>query len=148
MFRDEAGNYFRAAGDLSLYFPLAEAAGMHKTCFIPEKLYHYRVHERCNFRRRRSEQLDNNRLIRSRPPLPPQCEWFDFEIRVNKPLKTELRELAEEIRKDHPLPYSVRISCGNGRDDGWDAYSGLWIGEGVFFEVETCSSAARTEKAA
>ncbi|MDY7000179.1 MAG: glycosyltransferase family 2 protein, partial [Thermodesulfobacteriota bacterium] len=49
-FKDEKGNYFRAAGDLSLFLPMAELAGMGKIKFIDEKLYYYRVHDRCNFK--------------------------------------------------------------------------------------------------
>lgn len=138
LFCDDKGEPFKAAGDLSLYFPLIEAAGIYKTCFIPKKLYRYRVHENCNFKARRAEQLANNRAIRSRAPHPPQRRWFDFDISVDAPDKAGLRDLGSRIRRQIPLPYSVRVShkpkenCG----DSWDAYSGLWIGQGVFFEVE------------
>jgi glycosyltransferase involved in cell wall biosynthesis len=142
LFRDERGEYFRAAGDLSLYFPLIEAAGAYKTCFVPEKLYLYRVHEQCNFKSRRSEQLANNRLVRSRPPMRPQQRWFDFEIKLEKPSKHALRDMAREVRKRFPAPFSVRLHhlAPESSGDSWDAYSGLWLDEGVFFEVGRRSS--------
>lgn len=134
LFRDERGEYFRAAGDLSLYLPLAEAAGPGKTLFLPEKLYRYRVHERCNFRHRRAEQLANNALIRSRPPLPPQTRHFDFSERIENPDKLGLRALGEAIRARTPRPYTVRLDhvISPAQADSWRAYHNLWIAEGVY----------------
>lgn len=137
LFQDENGNYFRAAGDMSWIMPMIERAGSYKTRFIPRKLYHYRVHDRCNCKVRRTEQLANNKLIRSRPPLPPQTRWFDYHLAIDEPGKTELRETAEAIRNSIPLPFSVRLyyEPDEAQGDSWDAYSGLWIAKGVFFEV-------------
>jgi len=142
LFLDDEGMPFRAAGDLSLYFPLIEAAGIYKTCFIPRRLYRYRVHENCNFKARRAEQLANNRAIRNRSPQPPQRRFFDFELDAHQPGKADLRDLGRRVRRQIPLPYSVRISHRTGADQGdsWDAYTGLWIDQGVFFEVVKSNS--------
>ena len=143
LFKDDDGRFFRAAGDMSWIMPAIESAGMHKVCFIPQKLYFYRVHDNCNFKARRAEQLANNKLIRSRPPLPPQTGFFDFEIETATPSKSELRDLAREARKKIPLPYSIRIRYfSQGSGDSWQAYSGLWIGEGVYFEAIARDSTA------
>ncbi|BBD09296.1 glycosyltransferase family 2 protein [Desulfovibrio ferrophilus] len=134
MFRDEDGHFFRAAGDLSLYLPMAEAAGPDKTLFLPEKLYRYRVHEHCNFKHRRTEQLDNNALIRSRPPLAPQTTHFDFNETIKNPDKLELRALGEEVRSRYPHPYTVRLDhvVDPQQAESWRAYHNLWIAEGVY----------------
>ncbi|MBU1002524.1 MAG: glycosyltransferase family 2 protein [Proteobacteria bacterium] len=134
LFRDEGGEYFRAAGDLSLYLPLAEAAGPGKTLFLPEKLYRYRVHERCNFKHRRAEQLANNALIRSRPPLAPQTNHFDFSETVTDLDKLGLRALGQEVRARTPRPYSVCLEhvVDASQADSWRAYHNLWIAEGVY----------------
>lgn len=135
-FRDARGDYFRAAGDLSLYLPMAEAAGPGKTLFIPEKLYRYRVHERCNFMHRRTEQLDNNVLTRSRPPLAPQTEFFDFSEPVENPDKLGLRALGEAVRARIPAPFTVCLTHEIAEDevDSWRAYHNLWIAEGVYLK--------------
>ncbi|WP_461209873.1 glycosyltransferase family 2 protein [Desulfocurvus sp. DL9XJH121] len=133
-FRDADGNYFRAAGDLSLYLPMAEAAGPGKTRFLPERLYRYRVHEGCNFKVRRAEQLANNALIRSRPPRPPQTRHFDFTETVRDLDKLGLRALGEAVRKRYPRPFSVRLEHALPalELDSWRAYHNLWIAEGVY----------------
>lgn len=133
-FRDESGKYFRAAGDLSLYLPMAEAAGPDKALFIPERLYRYRVHGACNFKKRREEQLANNALIRSRPALPLQTRHFDFSETVRGLEKLSLRALGEEIRRRHPKPYTVRVNHVLPADElnSWRAYHNLWIAEGVY----------------
>jgi len=135
-FRDENGEYFRAAGDLSLYLPMAEAAGPGKTLFIPEKLYRYRVHERCNFVHRREEQLKNNALIRSRPQLAPQTAFFDFTEPVTAPDKLGLRALGQAVRERIPAPYTVCLTheIPATEADSWRAYHNLWIAPGVFLK--------------
>lgn len=131
----DTGVYFRAAGDLSLYLPMAELAGPEKVCFVPEKLYYYRVHEQCNFKVLRAEQLDNNALIRSRPQLPRQTEFFDHTVDLDRVDKGTLHELAAETRARFPRPHTVclRHRILPEEEDAWRAYHGLWIEEGVFF---------------
>jgi glycosyltransferase involved in cell wall biosynthesis len=133
-FRDVQGRYFRAAGDLALYFPMAELAGPGKVRFIPEKLYHYRVHEQCNFKVLRQEQLGNNWDIRSRPPLEPQTKFFDHVVTVEELEKSAIPEFAAEVRRQYPRPHTVRIDHLISPDqwDSWRAYHNLWVGEGVF----------------
>ena len=137
-FRDELGRYFRAAGDLSLYLPIAELAGMDKVHFIPEKLYYYRVHDHCNFKVMRQEQLDNNWFIRSRSALYRQTRHFDFEETVHELKKDDLNALGKTIRAKYPLPYSVQVSHVIAPDerDSWRAYHDLWIEEGIFLTEE------------
>lgn len=132
--RDENGKYFRAAGDLSLYLPMAEAAGPGKTLFVPEKRYRYRVHGDCNFVKRREEQLANNALIRSRAPLPPQTRHFDFTETVRGLDKLGLRALGEEVRARHAWPHTVRLdhAVAASELDSWRAYHNLWIAPGVY----------------
>lgn len=134
--RDARGGFCRAAGDLALYFQLIERAGAYKTSFIPEKLYRYRVHDACNFRVLRSEQLDNNRRLRDLPPLAPQTDHFDVTETVRRVDKLALRELGDAIRARHPLPMSVRVRHVIGPEDvdSWRAYHGLWIAQGVYLE--------------
>ncbi|THB69810.1 MAG: glycosyltransferase family 2 protein [Desulfovibrio sp.] len=134
-FRDPvSSNYFRAAGDLSLYLPMAELAGPEKICFVPEKHYYYRVHEQCNFRVMRAEQLDNNRFIRSMSMLPRQTEYFDHVLEVDTLDKGGLFALAEEVRNRFAKPQSVcirhRIPAES--EDAWRAYHDLWIERGVY----------------
>jgi len=108
-FRDAHGDYFRAAGDLALYLPMAELAGPEKVCFIREKLYYYRVHENCNFKVRRREQLDNNWYIRSRPTLVRQTAHFDFCETVTELGKHEIYALGRSVRAKYPRPYTVCV---------------------------------------
>lgn len=133
-FRDEKDKYFKAAGDLSLCLPLAELAGPGKVKFIAEKLYNYRIHDRCNFKVLRGEQLDNNWLIRSRPCLSPQTRHFDFNVEVKEIHKGELFELGEEYEKEYPAPHTVRLEhvISKNEKDSWRAYHGLWLSERVF----------------
>ena len=133
-FRDASGQYFRAAGDLSLYLPMAELAGPAKIRFIPEKLYFYRIHEQCNFKVKRQEQLDNNQDIRSRPRLDQQAVHFDFVKTVRDIEKPNLKRLAGETRARYPVPFTVRIDHAIKPEerDSWRAYHGLWIEDGVF----------------
>ena len=135
-FRDGEGRYYRAAGDLSLYLPMAELAGPEKIFFIEDRLYYYRVHEDCNFKVLRGEQLDNNRRIRSGTPLLRQTNFFDFEEEIQNLDKAGLFDIAVEYRKKYPIPYSVRIRhrIDAGLEDSWRAYHGLWIENGVFLE--------------
>ncbi len=136
MLRDARGGLCRAAGDLALYFQLIELAGEAKTAFIPEKLYRYRVHEACNFRTLRAEQLDNNARLRALPALAPQTEFFDFHEDVRDLDKLGLRELGQAVRARRPRPFSVRLRhrIGPHEADSWRAYHGLWIAEGVYLE--------------
>ncbi len=133
-FRDPGGGYFRAAGDLALYLPMAELAGPDKVSFIPEKLYYYRVHENCNFKVLRQEQLDNNWYIRSRPALMRQAEFFDFTERVERLEKPRIADVARAVRERYPRPCSVRIEHVIAADevDSWRAYHELWVEDGVY----------------
>jgi len=133
-FRDDRGRYFRAAGDLSLLFPMAEMVGSSKIAYIPEKLYFYRDHPDCNHYILRGEQLDNNWLLRSRKPRALQTQYFDFYEDIHDFNKSRLRDLGREYRERYPKPFSVclehRISSPN--TETWRAYHNLWIEEGVF----------------
>lgn len=134
--RDTNGNYFRAAGDLALYLPMAELAGPEKVRYIQEKLYYYRVHENCNFKVLRQEQLDNNWLIRSRPPLMRQTAHFDHTETITELDKSGLNALGKTMREKHPQPYTVLVNHQISQDDkdSWRAYHNLWIEEGVFLK--------------
>lgn len=133
-FRDASGGYYRAAGDLSLCLPLAELAGPDKIGFVDEPLYAYRVHEQCNFKVLRNEQLENNWRIRSRPALRRQTRFFDFSEDVRDLEKPRLYEIGREVRARYPQPMSVllRHHIRPGEQDSWRAYHNLWIDEGVF----------------
>lgn len=135
-FRDANGGYFRAAGDLALYLPMAELVGPEKVHFIQEKLYYYRVHENCNFKIFRQEQLENNWLIRSRPILNRQNIYFDYSETLSKLDKGGLTKLGAEIRARFPQPHSIEIKHLIKQDDkdSWRAYHNLWIEEGVFLK--------------
>ncbi|NJB67071.1 glycosyltransferase involved in cell wall biosynthesis [Desulfobaculum xiamenense] len=126
------GRPVRAGGDLALYFQLIERAGMWKTHFLPERLYWYRVHPGNNCTALRGEQLANNRRIRALPPLPVQTSHFDIHIEADGLEKLRLRAFGQRVRAEHPLPLSVCVHHGDGNGDGWTAYDGLWIAEGVF----------------
>lgn len=141
-FRDRNGNYFRAAGDLSLYLPMAELAGPEKVHFIEERLYYYRVHDTCNFKVMRDEQLRNNWDIRSRPALTRQTDHFDFIETVTELEKGDIDTLAREVRDRHPLPCTVNISHRIAPDqaDNWRPYHGLWVAEGVFLSGDIMDS--------
>jgi len=134
-FRDAHGDYFRAAGDLALYLPMVELAGPEKVCFIREKLYYYRVHEKCNFKVRRREQLDNNWLIRSRPALVRQTAHFDFSETVTELGKHEIYALGQSVRAKYPRPFTVCVEhiIAQEEADSWRAYHNLWIEDGIFF---------------
>ncbi len=136
--RDEGGGYFRAAGDLSLYLPMAELAGQDKVRFIDERLYFYRVHEQCNFKVKRPEQLGNNAYIRSRPVLPPQVDYFDFTEVVEEVDKAGLFEFARDVRARYPLPRTVclRHRIWEEEWDSWRSYHDLWIERGVYLRSE------------
>lgn len=133
-FRDRDGNYFRAAGDLALYLPMAELAGPDKVHYIPEKLYHYRVHESCNFKVMREEQLRNNWDIRNRPALERQTEFFDVIETIGQLDKTDLQGLGRQVRARHPRPMTVNLRhlIPPSETDAWRAYHNLWIEEGIF----------------
>lgn len=135
-FRDADGGYFRAAGDLALYLPMAELAGPEKVHFIQKKLYYYRVHENCNFKVFRQEQLDNNWLIRSRPPLMRQTAHFDHAETITELDKGGLNALGKTMRDKHPQPYTVLVNhlISQNDKDSWRAYHNLWIEEGVFLK--------------
>lgn len=137
-FRDRDGNYFRSAGDLSLLLPMAELAGPEKIAFVDEPLYHYRVHDRCNFLVRREEQMRNNRDIRSRPPLMRQTNHFDFVHGVEHLEKAGIDALAREVRAAHPIPFTVNIRHRIPADQvaDWRPYHGLWVEEGVYLSAE------------
>jgi len=134
VFRDRHGNYFRAAGDLALYLPMAALAGPEKVRFIPEKLYYYRVHQNCNFKVFRQEQLSNNRDIRRRPPMERQTLYFDFAEPVRNLEKSAIHELSRRVRAGHPRPYTVKVEhvVQPEEKDSWRAYHELWIEEGVY----------------
>lgn len=134
MFRDASGGYYRAAGDLSLYLPMAELAGPDKVCFVDERLYYYRVHESCNFKVLRAEQLENNRRIRSQAALRRQTRFFDVTEDVRGLEKPRLFEAAREFRDKHPRPLSVlvRHHIPASQADSWRAYHDLWIEDGVY----------------
>ena len=133
-FRDRDGNYFRAAGDLSLYLPMAELAGPEKIAFIPERLYYYRVHGQCNFKVMRDEQLRNNWDIRSRPALQRQTAHFDFVHAVDDLEKSGIDTLARRVRETYPPPCTVNIRhrIASDQADAWRPYHGLWVEEGVY----------------
>jgi glycosyltransferase involved in cell wall biosynthesis len=135
-FLDRDGNYFRAAGDLALYMPMAELVGPEKIHFIPELLYHYRVHESCNFKVMRDEQLRNNWDIRNRSALMRQTTHFDFVERVDDMEKGDILTVFEELRAQHPYPFTIKIEHRITADqvDSWRPYHGLWIAEGVYFD--------------
>lgn len=138
-FRGRDGRYFRAAGDLSLYLPMAELAGPEKVAFVPERLYYYRVHEHCNFKVMRDEQLRNNWDIRSRPALSRQTEFFDFIHAVDDLGKSGIDALARRVRTAYPEPCTVNIRHRIKPDeaDAWRPYHGLWVEEGVYLSGET-----------
>lgn len=134
-FHDARGEYFRAAGDLAIYLPMADLVGPEKVHFIREKLYYYRVHKNCNFKVLRQEQLDNNWLIRSRPALMRQIMHFDFIETVTELGKHEINALCKSIRAKYPRPFTVVVvhvipQC---EVDSWRAYHNLWIEDGIFF---------------
>ncbi len=133
-FRDASGGYYRAAGDLSLCLPMAELAGPDKISFVDERLYGYRVHEQCNFKVLRTEQLENNWRIRTRPTLRRQTRFFDFSEDVRDLEKPRLYEYGRAFRERYPRPASVllRHHIRPGEEDSWRAYHNLWIDEGVF----------------
>lgn len=135
-FRDANGQFFKAAGDLSLYLPMAELCGHDKCRLIEEKLYYYRIHENCNFKVNREEQLDNNKLIRSRNARDLQTEFFDYVEEVDFIDKGSLVEFGHSVRKEYPLPYSVcvRHKISAEKVDSWRAYHGLWIERGVYLK--------------
>ncbi len=137
-FRDRDGNYFRPSGDLPLYLPMAELAGPDKIHFIEERLYYYRVHDTCNFKIMRDEQLRNNRDIRSRPQLDRQTRFFDFTEVVTGMDKAEITDRAREIRARYPRPCSINMLHRVYPDqvDSWSPYHGLWVEDGVFFSHE------------
>lgn len=136
-FRAASGDYFRAAGDLSLYLPMAELAGPEKVHFIPEKLYYYRVHDHCNFRIMRDEQLRNNWDIRTRPVLERQTRFFDFNVTVSDLEKADIGPFAARIRERFPKPCTIRVQHVLKPEelDAWRAYHGLWVEDGVFLEA-------------
>lgn len=138
-FRDEDNGYYRAAGDLSLYFPMAEMVGMEKIHFIDQRLYYYRVHDNCNFKVLRQEQLRNNHRIRNQPQLRRQTRFFDFTEDVYELEKQDLFDVARNIRAHYPLPFSVlvRHRLQSEEMDAWRAYHGLWIETGVFLTSKT-----------
>jgi len=141
-FRDQSGDYFRSAGDLSLLLPAAELAGPEKIAFVNEPLYHYRVHDRCNFLVRREEQMRNNRYIRSLPSLPRQTAHFDFVHVTDRLEKSGIGALAgalaDEVRAAHPLPFTVNIRHRIAADqaDNWRPYHDLWVAEGVYLSAD------------
>lgn len=136
-FQDDEGRFLRAAGDLSLYFPIIERAGMHKVSFINEKLHFYRMHEHCNHVVFRDEQLANNRMLRARPALHLQTQYFDVIVRLDAIDPLTLRETAAKLREEYPLPWSILWECtvSEKDTDRSKAYSDLWIAEGVFLRV-------------
>jgi len=135
-FLDRDGNYFRAAGDLALYMPMAELVGSEKIHYIPELLYHYRVHESCNFKVMRDEQLRNNWDIRNRSALMRQTTYFDFVERVDDMEKGDILTVFEELRAQYSHPFTIKIEHIITADqvDSWRPYHGLWIAEGVYFD--------------
>lgn len=135
-FRDEFDQYFAAAGDLSLYIPMAELAGINKTRYIPRSLYTYRVHENCNFKVKRQEQLDNNWLIRSRKPYTPQTLYFDIIINVDVLEKQDVRATVRELEREFPAPMTICLShrIKPDEEDSWRAYHNLWVGGRVYLK--------------
>lgn len=134
-FRDRDGIYFRAAGDLALYMPMAELVGVEKIHFIPELLYHYRVHESCNFKVMRDEQLRNNWDIRQRLSLERQTTHFDEVVEVNYLEKAGLQSLGPAVRDKYPAPLTINVVhvVDQSEEDNWRPYHNLWIEEGVYF---------------
>jgi hypothetical protein len=141
-FRDSNGNYFRAAGDLALYLPMAELAGPEKIKYIPEPLYCYRVHDNCNCLTMRDEQIENNWYIRSKPALDRQTDFFDYVEVITDLEKPNIAAKAREIRKKYPSPASVNMLHHIAQDeiDSWRPYHGLWLEEGVFFSGKVLKS--------
>jgi hypothetical protein len=113
---------------------MSEMAGSNKIKFIAEKLYWYRVHDACNFKVMRSEQLRNNWDIRRRMPRCLQTKYFDYTFDLDKLEKAELHEIGPRYRKDIPLPYTIHLRHHIGCEevDSWISYHGLWIDDGVF----------------
>ncbi len=133
-FQNNEGRYFNAAADLALYFPITELAGPEKVKYIEDKLYNYRVHAACNFIVRRDEQLHNNWLLRSRPPLKRQTTHFDYVETVVDLEKSDIARVAESVRALYPKPYSVLLQhvLPKEKEDSWRAYHELWVEDGVF----------------
>ena len=133
-FRDASGLYYRAAGDLALYLPMAELAGPDKVCFVNERLYYYRVHESCNFKLLRAEQLRNNWRIRKQTSLRRQTRFFDCIEDVRDMDKARLFETARLFRDKYPRPLSIllRHHIPASEKDFWLAYHHLWIEDGVY----------------
>jgi glycosyltransferase involved in cell wall biosynthesis len=133
-FLDRNGHYFRAAGDLALYMPMAELVGPEKIHYIPERLYHYRVHETCNFKIMRDEQLKNNWDIRNRPALERQTIFFDIIEDIHQLSKSDLVELGRTTRQRYPRPFTINLRhvIPASDADSWQAYHNLWIDEGVY----------------
>jgi len=135
-FGDNQRRYFRAAGDLSLFLPMAELAGSDKICFIPKPLYHYRIHKNCNFNVLRREQLNNNWLIRRWPGYSPQTSFFDFTEELKNLDKAALRTIGKKFRQRIPRPYSICLQhvIPSVEIDSWRAYHGLWVDRGVYLQ--------------
>jgi hypothetical protein len=96
------------------------------------------VHEQCNFKVMRDEQLRNNWDIRNRPPLERQTEYFDVTEEIRGLDKSRLPFIGPEARDRHPRPLTVNIRHIIPREeaDAWRPYHGLWIEDGVFLSGE------------
>ena len=136
MLKDKHDRYFRAAGDLSLCFPMIEMVGPEKTAFISDKLYAYRNHANCNHSVFRSEQHENIWFLRNQPSLPLQTTYFDVVESVTGLEKSVLRYMGSEVRKRYPKPFSVCLThvIDEKEKDAWRAYHNLWIDEGIFLK--------------
>lgn len=67
--RDDSGNYFRSAWDLSFMWPALEMAGYHRSKYIPEKTYVYNRETPHNDEKLRSnEQRGYHMYLQNKPP--------------------------------------------------------------------------------
>lgn len=67
--RDQNGNYFKSAWDLSFMWPALEMAGFHRVKYIPERIYVYNRETPFNDEKLRSpEQQNFHRYIQNKQP--------------------------------------------------------------------------------
>lgn len=70
-FLDPEGNYWKRAWDLAWMFPMLEMCEKHNVVVIPDMIYAYNVHPKCNFMMDGGDaQRKNEWIIRSRPKYP------------------------------------------------------------------------------
>ncbi len=96
------------------------------------------MHDACNFRLIRDEQLRNNWDIRSRPTLSRQTTHFDFTETVTGLKKSDIDTLTRKIRAKYPQPCTINIRHQITADmvDSWLSYHSLWVEEGIYLSGE------------